>query len=304
VKALLTFLACPLLALADTVTLESGEQLTGDVLARTATNLTLRIDNDSRTISYTRLLAGNEIRAVSLDAPEPKAQRAAHDALRHYRLFPDQELTVASYAAGIAAFEKFLAAHPRGPLAAEVQQRLADWRAEQTHVSDGHVKFRDRWLGPGAKAAAVAAARQQAAEHARQTELAELRRRLTRLEQEHDILVKGLGEAEASLQRSQHALATMRDVVVPICEDRLITVPINGPSAYWQPLEYRRMVVDEEVVTNPQRPAYEARIVFYERQVTTGQQQLADLKGEIARIRDRISDLKAAAPVTAPVAAK
>ena len=297
-KALLTLLAVPVIALADTVTLQSGEQLTGDLIERTETNLILRIFNDNRTISYTRLIPGNEIRGVTIEAPEPKAQRTAHDALRQYRLFADQELTVTGYAAGIAAFEKFLAAHPRGPLTDEIRQRLTDWRAEQTHVADGQVKFRGRWLWPGAKAAAAAEARQQAAEQARQTERAELRRRLTRLETEHDILVQGLNEAEASLQRSQYALAGLRDVVVPVFEDRLVTVPINGPAADWQPLEYRRMLVDEKIVRNPQRADYEARVAFYGKQVTTGQQQLTDLKMEIAKVRDRIAPLEADLPVT------
>jgi hypothetical protein len=304
VKALLTLLVLPALALADTVTLQSGEQLTGDVVEQTATNLTIRLFNDNRTISYTRIVAGNEIRTVTFEAPEPRAQRAAHDALRRYRLFPDQELTVTGYQAGIVAFEKFLTAHPHGPLADDVRQRLADWRAEKQHVTDGQVKFRGRWLWPGAKAVAVAEALQQAFEQAHRAELAELQRRLARLETEHDILVKGLGEAQASLQRSQYALAALADVVVPIYEDHLVTIPAAGPSMYWQPLEYRRMLVDERVVVHPQRSAYEARVVFYERQVTTGQQQLAALKLELARVRDRIAALEAEMPVTAPAVAK
>lgn len=303
-KALLTLLVLPALALADTVTLQSGEQLTGDVVEQTATNLTIRLFNDNRTISYARIVAGNEIRTVTFEAPESKAQRAAHDALRRYRLFPDQELTVTGYQAGIVAFEKFLTAHPHGSLADDVRQRLADWRAEKQHVADGQVKFHGRWLWPGAKAVAVAETRQQAVEQAHRAELAELQRRLARLEAEYDILAKGLGEAQASLQRSQYALAALADVVVPIYEDRLVTIPVAGPSMYWQPLEYRRMLVDERVVVHPQRSAYEARVVFYERQMTTGQQQLAALKLELARVRDRIAALEAELPVTAPAVAK
>lgn len=291
VKASLTLLFWPLFALADTVILQSGEQLPGDVIEQTHTNLTLRLFAANRTISYTRVLAGDEIRSLVLEAPAAKAQRAAHDELRLFRLLPDQELTAAGYARGIAACERFLNNHPTGLLADDVRHRLADWRAEQARLADGQVKYRGRWFWPAGKADAIAADRERAAQEARQQETTELHRRLTRLQAEHDNLARGLAEAEASLQRSQYALDALPDIVIPIVEDRLVTVPLLGPAVYFQPLEYRRMVVDEKVIPHPERAPYEARVVFYQRQVTAAKQQLADLKQELAAIRDRLAVL-------------
>jgi cell division protein FtsB len=189
-------------------------------------------------------------------------------------------------------------------LADDVRQRLADWRAEQARLADGQVKYHGRWFWPAGKADAIAADRARAAQEARQQETAELHRRLTRRQAEHDNLARGLAEAEASLQRSQYALDALLDIVIPIVEDRLVTVPLPGSAVYFQPLEYRRMVVDEKVVSHPDRAAYEARVVFYQRQVATAKQQQADLKQELAAIRDRLAMLETSAMVTGPADGK
>ena len=107
------------------------------------------------------------------------------------------------------------------------------------------------------------------------------------------MLARGLAEAEASLLRSQLALDTLPDVVLPIVEDRLVSVPLAGAAFHLQPLVYRRLVVDEKVVPHPERAAFAARVVFYQRQVATAREQLADCRAQIAAGHDRLTVLAA-----------
>jgi hypothetical protein len=278
-------------AAADTLVLQTGETLTGDVVEQTDALVSIRLFNPDRTIAFVREIPRADVKQLTIEPAAAKAQRVAHDALRAYRLDPDQEWSAAWYAAGIAAFEKFLAAHPTGPLAEDVRQRLAAWQTDLRHLGDGRVKFRNRWLLPAEKAPLVAAARLEAERAVLWQELIELKQRLAQRERERETLRQGMIVAEANLRGSEHGLANLPDVVVPIVEDRLTSVPFVSAdgSRYWPAiLEYERMVVGEKVVVHPDRRAYEQRVIFYARQVAEGQAALARLDTEITDLQDRL----------------
>jgi len=276
--------------LADTVTLKSGEQITGDVLTKTDSAITIRVHNESRTISYAREIPTADVADLSVESAAVKAQRAAHDQLRAYRLDPNQEFALAQYANGIAAFTQFLAKHPDGTLAEDVRQRLTAWRHEAGQVAKGLVKFQSRWMQPDQKKVAAAEAYRQSEIAANRTELAAAQLRLRRLEQDYDTLSRNLAATAANLREAQTVLAGLPDIAVPIVEYHLTTVPFRGRHGYVCPpfLEYEPWVVDEKIIPHPQRVPLQQQIAFYERQVAEGEQRLATLRAEITDLQDRI----------------
>ncbi len=277
-------------ACADTIVTRAGENLVGDIIEESDSAVAIRITNGSGTIIHTRVVPRAEVVTVTIEPSALKQERAAHEALRRFQLNSDQELAPASYQQGIAAFTSFLTQHPDGAQAQDVRRRLTEWRFELAQVEQGLAKFRGKWLSPAQKQRAVADAHQAAVLATGRQELLALKRRLGQLEAQHDLLAKGLAETADSLNATESALAGSHDVVVPVVEYRLVTLPVAGLdwTAYpW--LEYEPWVVGEKVYENPHRPNYEQQARFYERQITDGQKRLAELRNQIGELHERIA---------------
>jgi hypothetical protein len=155
---------------------------------------------------------------------------------------------------------------------------LDDYRAELRRVEERQVKFAGRWMSPAARDEAY-----------RQLARVAQHQRLARLEAEHDQLAKGLEEARGSLNATEAALANLPDIVVPIVEYRLVTVPATDwRFVPW--VEYEPWVVGEQVYPNPKRPELASNQRFYAKQIADGEARLAQLREQIAGLRDQLTD--------------
>jgi hypothetical protein len=151
VLAGLLALGHPALLKADTLTLNSGEVLEGQILSETETQIEIEAAFYHGTIFSTRQVLKSDIRSIVRESVEQKQEKAAHASLTKFALNPNQELTKDQYASGIAAFEKFQTKFTNSTAAAEIGKRLEDWRAEASNVSSGKVKFASAWMTPEEK---------------------------------------------------------------------------------------------------------------------------------------------------------
>jgi hypothetical protein len=183
----------------STVVLKSGETLQGDILSDTNGVLQIKVHNANRTISYQRDVSHDEIQNIQTENAAQSAERAAYEALSPFQLNPNQEQTADSCGQVIAAFQKFLIDYPRSDKAPSIQQRLDAWQAELKHVSDGEVKFGNKWMTPEAKAPLVEHWQKQMHFQTAQKTLESLKRKLSELQRQRDELAKNTAAAQANL---------------------------------------------------------------------------------------------------------
>jgi hypothetical protein len=150
----LTWLLLPLntrVAVAASVTLNSGEVMEGTILSETDAEIRLQMANEDRTITFTRVLQKSDVKSITRDTPEQNAQQTTYYALDKYKLYPSQELTAAQYKQGTEAFEKFLSDYPNSSHAEEIRGKLAEWKTEAANLQSGKVKFAGKWMIPEEK---------------------------------------------------------------------------------------------------------------------------------------------------------
>jgi hypothetical protein len=152
------------LAVDDSVTLNSGEIVSGRVTSETDTDVTVEVSNERHTVFTTRTILKSDIKEFHKLTPEQRQEGAAYEALGHYQLNPNQEFKSAYYAEGVAAFDKFLAAYPHSEYAEQIAARQTAWRFEKFEVDNGRVKFADKWMMPDAKEPLVEGLQRQNAE--------------------------------------------------------------------------------------------------------------------------------------------
>jgi hypothetical protein len=194
--ALLVFGVSP--AHADTVTLKSGEVLEGRILSETDTQLVIEASFYHGTIFSTREVSKSDIQSVVHESPNQTQEKADYEALAKFTLNPNQELTKNQYEAGIAAFEKFLTAHTNSSYAADIDQRLAEWRAGSSNVASGKVKYAAAWMTPDEKQAQLA-----------RDALQSLRKQLAALQVERAAQAGKLATAQKQLADAQSRLANI-----------------------------------------------------------------------------------------------
>ena len=112
---------------ADTVTMNSGEVLEGQIISETETQIEIEASFYNGTITSKREVLKSDIRSIARESLAQKREKADFAALSKYKLDPNQEWTKDQYAAGIATFEKFLGTYTNSSFAAEVNKRLVDW---------------------------------------------------------------------------------------------------------------------------------------------------------------------------------
>jgi hypothetical protein len=87
-----------LVTVADTLTLASGEVVEGTITSETDAEVQAEITNESRTISFTRIIRKAEIKSITRDSPEQKIHQNLFSALDRYKLYPSQEFPEAQRA--------------------------------------------------------------------------------------------------------------------------------------------------------------------------------------------------------------
>jgi len=133
------------------VTLKSGAVLRGEIISDTNDVLQIRAFSANRTISSLRNFPRSDVQNVQIETPAEAAERIDYFALSKFQLDPDQEQSPTFYAQWIAAFEKFLTDYPKSDKTTIVQQYAAACRAELKHLTDGEMKFANRWMTPEEK---------------------------------------------------------------------------------------------------------------------------------------------------------
>jgi hypothetical protein len=283
-------------ARADTLTLTTGEILTGDIVAETATDYSLRTANANYSIVSTRLVAKTDVRAVQRDTPEQKARRASYENLCRYNLNPNQEYTAAYYNQVIALMEKFLATWPDDAIRA----KLAEWNAELAQVSKGRVKYNNYWMSPAEKNTAVALAAQQTRLAAARKTLETQTRRLADLQTKQENLTRDIAATTTKLETAEAALANLRDFSEPMYEYR----PVGGsPYAYstrygpvvWSSPFWERVFVGERITRHPMRASYEQQVVAEHTRLDRLQADLEQTTRDITAARADLEKAKAKA---------
>src|SRR5258708_21389227 len=99
----LLVLGRPAFLKADTLTLNSGEVLEGQILSETETQIVIEAAFYHGTIFSTRQVDKSDIRSIVHESMEQKQEKAAYASLAKYAPDPNQDLTKDQYAAGIAA---------------------------------------------------------------------------------------------------------------------------------------------------------------------------------------------------------
>jgi hypothetical protein len=184
----------------STVVLKSGETVQGEILSDTNGVLQMKVHNANRTISYQRDISHDEIKNIQTENAAQSAERTAYEALSPFQLNPNQEQSADNCNQVIAAFQEFLIDYPKSDKAPSIQKRLNAWQAELKHVSDGKVKFGDKWMSPEAKAPRVEHWQKQMHFQAAQNTLESLKKKLSELQRQRDELAKRTAAAQANLE--------------------------------------------------------------------------------------------------------
>jgi len=131
--------ATTLPALADTVTLKSGEILDGKIVGETDKEIVMDVMVSSG-VTDQKTLAKDTVR-TSAKTP---LDELAFQSIKGCQV-ESHSLPLANYAGIIKTLEAFLKQYPKSAHAAEVQTRLDAFKKDQEHVKNGELKWNNRW---------------------------------------------------------------------------------------------------------------------------------------------------------------
>ena len=135
---------------AESVRLNDGTVLDGDILSENETQLTIEAQFASGTITKKETLNKADIAQVTRLTPEEKTQRAmemAFKKLETYQLDSMTSFPVSHYDEVINdVFHPFLIQYPNSPYAKAVQEKLTQWLRERDEAASGKAKYRGKWL--------------------------------------------------------------------------------------------------------------------------------------------------------------
>jgi len=293
VLAALLVLGHPAFLKADTLTLNSGEVLEGQILSETETQIVIEASLYHGTIFAKREVDKPDIRSIVRESVEQKQEKAVSASLTKFALNPNQELTKDQYAAGIGALEKLQAKYTNSASAAEISKRLEDWRAEASNVSSGKVKFAGAWMTPEEKKTQTERAQKQAEAQGAQTALQSLKSQLVDLQGQRAQVAATVAATQAKLAAAQAKLPTLPDATGSASgaaassgvgrhdlAGRLtegITTPRQDEGTTGQ-----------SPVPNPEKAQLKGDIALYQQQISQGQGTLASLDAKIKDIQTQI----------------
>lgn len=128
-------------ALADSVTLNSGEQLEGKILNETDTQLTIDV-KVAEGITDQRVLAKTDIKSVNKTTPEEVAY--AEGSLKNFKVGPNS-FQPAAYESMLLALNNFQTKFPGSAHSQEVQLAIDALKQEQARVRGGELKWNNQW---------------------------------------------------------------------------------------------------------------------------------------------------------------
>jgi phage shock protein A len=270
---------------ADTLILNSGEKLEGQILSETETQIEIEAIFYHGTILAKREVPKADIKSVIRESVEQKQEKVDFAALGKYTLTPNQELTTNQYATGIAAFEKFLATYPNSSNASDVTQRVTDWRAEASNAASGKVKFNSLWMTPEERKPRAEHRQGQADAEAAQNAVQSLQKQLADLQAQREMVAKNIAAAQAKLAAAQARLATgsgggagassggRRDLA------GRLTAGVVASS---------QQGAGREPVSDSENSRLQGEIASYQQQISQGQGTLVSLDAKIAGIQSQI----------------
>jgi chromosome segregation ATPase len=273
---------------ADTVTLNSGEVLEGKILSETDIQVEIEASFYHGTIFSTRDVPKSDIKSVVRESAEQKQEKAAYAALAKYTLDPDQELTKDQYAAGIAAFVKFLETYTNSTATAEINTRLAEWRAEATYVASGKVKFADTWMTPEEKKPRAERAQRQADLVAAQTGLESLKKQLAELRTQRGSVASNVAAVQEKLKSARARLAALPGGAG--------SAPDSGGRHYGglagrlteKAVDSTQRAGSEPVSPTPETVQVQSEIASYQQQINQMQESLASFDTKIKDIQSQL----------------
>ena len=270
---------------ADTLILNSGEKLEGQILSETETQIEIEAVFYHGTILAKREVPKADIKSIIRESVEQKQEKVGFAALGKYTLNPNQELTTEQYATGIAAFEKFLATYPNSSNASDVTQRVADWRAEASNAASGRVKFNSLWMTPDEKKTRAERWQKQADAQAAQNALQSLQKQLADLQAQRETVAKNIAAAQAKLAAAQARLAPgsgsgagassggRRDLA------GRLTAGVVASS---------QQGAGREPVSDSENSRLQSEVAAYQQQVSQGQGTLASVDAKISGIQTQL----------------
>ncbi len=267
-------------AYSASVTLNSGEVMEGKIISETDAEIRLETANESRTVMSTRVISKSDVKSVTRDTPEQKAQQTAYFALGKYKLYPSQELTAAQYKQGIDVFEKFLSDYPKSAHAEEIRAKLPEWKAEAANLQSGKVKFADRWMIPEEK------------------KLRSLQKQLADFTSQRNSLAVSIGEKKGQLKGLETRLQAFIDHSAYGGGPRYVgdsEEPIYGTRDSGPPNHYaERYIVGHRRVANPDRVRIQDGIEACQKTIGAGEPVLASLDAKIRAIQAELPEAQRA----------
>jgi len=126
---------------ADSITLKTGETVTGTIKSETDTEVTIEVPV-SAAITDERVIEKSDI------AKEDKAQPddIAYQQLSQIQPNPQYSYTTDQYTQILASLNGFLTSYPTSSHAADIKKMVATFQAEKNHVDAGQYKYLGRWI--------------------------------------------------------------------------------------------------------------------------------------------------------------
>jgi hypothetical protein len=287
-KPLSIALLCALLVVprvwADSVILNNGDVVRGEIISETDTQVTIRVANRNGTIIHSESIPKSNIKAIDRETPEARAGRnargqledeetAAYMAFSGFQLIPNQELSTAEYARGIAACNAFVGKYPKSKFLGDVQQRLAAWRDELAHVEKGEVKFNNAWMTPAEKKPLMEA-------YLAQQKVQGLEQELKALEEQRNRLIDALANTQRAIAECQKTINNPAQTATG--------APASKPGAPPRRDLAGRLVARIPV---PQQDTDGASHDTNTDAVKDAQSKLAAYQAQAAKIRQQVADL-------------
>lgn len=314
-------------AFPDSVTLNNGEVIQGEIVSETDAQVVVEVSNYNKTITSHKSILKSDIKTIQRESAQQKQERLAYEALAKLQLNPNQEQSKDYYTQGITEFEKFLRDYPNSDKAAIIQQRLEAWRAELRHVTNGEVRFGDKWMTPEEKQPLVEHWQKQLNVQAAQNTLQTLKNQLADLKRQRDSQAGGLAVAQAQLGGLQTKLASLQVTPLPVYDVRIhsgkSSTLFRDAAGVWYykdamgqwvvvPHDFDKAGNDlgQRTVPNLERSQVLRSIAFSQQQIISGQQSLdaldAKIKGIVLQIPNvesqyRIAVAKLQEPPPQPV---
>ena len=127
-------------ALADTITLTTGEKVEGKIVGETDTELTVSV-KISAAVTDEQIIPKSKVAKIEKEQPDELAWQA----LKNLKLGANS-LPAAQYDAVIRPLQGFVNEYPKSAHAAEANLLLANFAGEKKRVEDGEVRLGDKWL--------------------------------------------------------------------------------------------------------------------------------------------------------------